>query len=113
MKHLKLKIYTREGEKWEGVPLYHALLVKFQEAGLAGATVYKGVEGYGPHGGLRTSKIPKFSIDLPVVIEVVEAEDKIREVLPLVRAMVKKGLIILQEVEVLELDTPEASAGEK
>jgi PII-like signaling protein len=94
-----LKIYTGENEHWHGTALYHALTLKFQELDLAGVTVYRGMEGYGPEKQMRTSRILDLSTDLPVILEVVETEENINRVLPLVKEMVKKGIIIIQDAE--------------
>ena len=94
-----LKIYTGENEHWQGTVLYHALTLKFRELELAGVTVYRGMEGYGPEKRLRTSRILDLSTDLPVILEVVETEENINRVLPLVKEMVKKGIIIIQDAE--------------
>jgi hypothetical protein len=99
---LLLRIYTGEKEQWGHKALYHALVLKFRELGLAGATVYRGVEGYGPENRLRTSRVLDLSVDLPVVIEVVDCEEKIRGALPVIRKMVKKGLITISVVEVVK-----------
>lgn len=96
-----LKIYTGENEHWQGAVLYHALVLKFRELGLTGVTVYRGMEGYGPEKRLRTSRILELSADLPVIIEVVDTEENISRILPLVKEMVKKGLIILQSAQSL------------
>ncbi len=102
--HLKmLKIYTGENERWQGKALYHALVLKFREAGLAGVTVYRGIEGYGPEKMLRTSRILDLSVDLPVILEAVDTAENINRVLPMVKEMVKKGLVIIQDVESKEL----------
>ncbi|MDH7578413.1 MAG: DUF190 domain-containing protein [Bacillota bacterium] len=97
-----LKIYTGENEHWEGHALYHALVLKFRELGLAGVTVYRGLEGYGPEKRLRTSRILDLSVDLPIIIEVVDTEANINRVLPLVRDAVRKGLVIISDVEVVK-----------
>lgn len=96
-----LKIYTGENEHWQGTTLYHALVLKFRELGLAGVTVYRGMEGYGHEKRLRTSRILELSADLPVIIEVVDTEENISRVLPLVKKMVQKGLVILQNAQPL------------
>jgi PII-like signaling protein len=96
-----LKIYTGENEQWQNAALYHALVLKCRQLGLAGVTVYRGMEGYGPEKRLRTSRILDLSVDLPVIVEVVDSQEKIDELLPHVRQMVKKGLVTLQDVQVL------------
>lgn len=96
-----LKIYTGENEHWQGTALYHALVLKFRELGMAGVTVYRGMEGYGPEKRLRTTRILELSADLPVIVEVVDTEENISRVLPLVKEMVKKGLVIIQDAQSL------------
>jgi len=97
-----LKIYIGENEHREGHALYHALVLKFRELGLAGVTVYRGMEGYGPEKRLRTSRILDLSVDLPVIIEAVDTEANINRVLPFVKDAVKKGLVIISDVEVVK-----------
>jgi PII-like signaling protein len=97
-----MKIYTGENEHWQGTVLYHALALKLRELGLAGVTVYRGMEGYGPEKRLRTSRILELSADLPVILEVVDTAENIERALPLVREMVKKGIIIIQDVEIIQ-----------
>lgn len=97
-----LKIYTGENEHWHGTALYHALVLKLRELGLAGVTVYRGMESYGPEKRIRTSNILDLSVDLPVILEVVDTEEKIRNILPVVKEMVKKGLVIIQDIAVAE-----------
>jgi hypothetical protein len=96
-----LKIYTGENEHWQGTVLYHALMLKFRELELAGVTVYRGMEGYGPEKQLRTSRILDLSADLPVILEVVETEENINRILPLVKEMVKKGIVVIQDAEMI------------
>ncbi len=96
-----LKIYIGEDQHWQGHALYHALVVKARALGLAGATAYRGLEGYGPEKRLRTARILDLSVDLPVVVEIVDTEENIERFLPYVREMVKKGLVTLSEVAVL------------
>jgi PII-like signaling protein len=96
-----LKIYTGENEHWQGTVLYHALMLKFRELELAGVTVYRGMEGYGPEKRLRTSRILDLSADLPVILEVVETEENINRILPLVKEMVKKGIVVIQDAEMI------------
>lgn len=101
-----LKIYIGENEKWHGTALYHALVLKFRELGLAGVTVYRGMEGYGTEKRLRTSRIFDLSVDLPVIVEVVDSEEKIQGAIPYIKNMVKKGLAIVQNVDEIVSDQP-------
>ncbi|MHB9095996.1 MAG: DUF190 domain-containing protein [Eubacteriales bacterium] len=97
-----LKIYVGETEKWKGKNLYHQLLLRLKEEGIAGVTVYRGIEGYGADKVLHSSRILDLSADLPMVIEAVDSEENITKVLPLVKEMVPRGLIMVVDVEVIQ-----------
>ncbi len=97
---LLVRIYLGESDRWHGKPLYQAIVAHLRERGLAGATVLRGIEGFGAKQHLHTSRILGLSEDLPVLIEAVDAEEKIRAVLPELDAMVREGLITLEKVEV-------------
>ena len=96
-----LRIFIGERDRHHGKPLYEAIVVKAREAGLAGATVLRGVLGYGRSSKLHTAKIVRLSDDLPLVIEIVDAEDRIRAFLPELDAMVDSGLVTLERAEVI------------
>ncbi len=98
---LLARIYVGEADQWHGKPLYQAIVELLRERGIAGATVLRGIEGYGAKARLHTARILRLSEDLPVLIEVVDREDRLRAVLPEVDAMVVDGLITLERVEVL------------
>jgi PII-like signaling protein len=98
----KLIIYISQSDRYEGIPLYEALLHLLHKRGCAGATATKGIAGFGPHGVFHTSKILRLTQDLPVRIEVVESAEKIDAMLPFVHDMVKEGLIELQDTEVIK-----------
>jgi PII-like signaling protein len=95
-----LRIFIGESDKRDGMPLHEWLVRKARESGLAGATVLRGLEGYGAHSRLHTAKILRLSSDLPVVVEIVDTEDKIESFLPLVDAAVAEGLATVEKVEV-------------
>ena len=97
-----LRVFIGENDRWHGKPLYEALVLKAREAGLAGATVVRGVEGFGAHSRLHSAKVLRLSEDLPLVIEIVDREERIREFLPTCDAMIGEGLITLERVEVLK-----------
>ncbi|HJP89232.1 MAG TPA: DUF190 domain-containing protein [Candidatus Limnocylindrales bacterium] len=97
---LLVRIYLGESDQWHGRPLYQAIVEKARERGLAGATVLRGIEGFGAKAHLHTSRILRLSEDLPVLIEIVDAEDRLREALPELDAMVGDGLITVEKVEV-------------
>lgn len=95
-----LRIFIGESDTHEGRPLYEWIVHKAREEGLAGATVLRGLEGYGAHSRLHTAKVLRLSSDLPVVVEVVDTEEKIEAFLPLVDAAVHEGLATVERVEV-------------
>ena len=98
---LVLRVYVGESDHWHGQPLYHAIVELCRSRGIAGATVLRGIEGYGAKAHLHTSRILSLSLDLPIIIEVVDQEDRVRAILPDLDAMVADGLITLAPVEVL------------
>ena len=98
---LLLRIYIGESDRWHGQPLYHAIVERMRAEGLAGATVLRGIEGFGAKQHLHTTRILRLSEDLPLLIEAVDGEDKIRAILPLMDEMVGDGLITLERVEVI------------
>jgi len=98
---LLVRIYIGEADQWHGKPLYHAIVHLFRERRLAGATVLRGIEGFGAKAHLHTTRLLTLSQDLPVLIEVVDQEDRIRAILPELDEMVSDGLITLEQVEVI------------
>lgn len=97
-----LRIYIGEADKWHGQPLSMAILLKAREMGMAGGTVFRGIAGYGAKSVIHTANILRLSEDLPVVIEIVDTDEKIRAFLPILDEMVQEGLILLREVEVIK-----------
>lgn len=95
-----LRIYLGESDKHEGKPLYEWLVLKAREAGLAGATVLRGIEGFGAHSRLHTAKILRLSEDLPIVVEIVDSAAKVEAFLPTVDGAIREGLAIVERVEV-------------
>ena len=98
---LLVRIYIGESDHWHGRPLYQAIVELLRERGLAGATVLRGIEGFGAKAHLHTTRLLRLSEDLPVLIEVVDQEDRIRRILPELDSMVGDGLITLEKVEVI------------
>lgn len=96
-----LRIFIGESDRWEHKPLYEAIVLKAREMHLAGATVLRGPTGFGKSSRLHTSKILRLSYDLPLVIEIVDAEDKISSFLPVLDQMMKGGLVTLEKVRVM------------
>ena len=95
-----LRIFIGESDRHEGVPLFEWIVRKAREEGLAGATVLRGLEGYGAHSRLHTAKILRLSSDLPIVIEIVDTADRIEAFLPLIDGAVVEGLATVERVEV-------------
>jgi PII-like signaling protein len=95
-----LRIFVGEGDKHEGKPLYEWLVLKAREQGLAGATVLRGIEGFGAHSRMHTAKILRLSEDLPIVVEIVDTREKIEAFMPLVDHAIVEGLATLEKVEV-------------
>ena len=104
---LLARIYVGESDHVDGQPLYEAIVRLLRERGVAGATVLRGIEGYGRAARLHTARILRLSEDLPILIEVVDREDRLRAVLPEVDAMVGGGLITLEKVEVMTYRSPD------
>lgn len=98
---LLVRIYIGEADHHDGKPLYQVIVERLRERGIAGATVLRGIEGFGANAHLHTTRLLRLSEDLPVLIEVVDEEGRLREVLPELDALVGDGLITLERVEVL------------
>jgi PII-like signaling protein len=97
-----LRIFIGESDRWHGRTLHEALLLKARESGLAGATVVRGVGGFGAHSRIHTAKVLRLSEDLPMIIEIVDREDRIRAFIPTCDEMIVEGLITLERVEILK-----------
>lgn len=100
-----LRIFIGESERHNGKPLHEAIVLKAREQHLAGATVLRGAMGYGKSSRLHTSKILRLSLDLPLVIEIVDSEAKINAFLPVLDTMIGSGLVTLEKVQVLHYRT--------
>jgi len=98
---LLLRIFIGEGDTFGGSPLHEAIVLKARELHMAGATVLRGGMGFGASSRLHTTKILRLSEDLPLVIEIVDSEDKINGFLPTLDQMMSSGLITLEKVQVL------------
>jgi uncharacterized protein len=96
-----LRIFVGESDRWHGKPLYQAIVERVREEGLAGATVLRGIEGFGADSRLHTARILRLSEDLPVVIEIVDSAEQIDRVLPVLDEMVGEGMVTLERVEVI------------
>ena len=97
-----LRVFLGESDQWQGKPLYEAIVMKARELHLAGATVLRGPMGFGAKSRLHTAKILRLSEDLPIIIEIVDAKEKLDTLLPHIDNMVKDGLVTLERVQVIK-----------
>src|SRR5262252_9859557 len=97
-----LRIFLGESDRWQHRPLYEAIVLAAREAHLAGATVLRGPMGFGKSSRLHTAKILRLSMDLPLVIEIVDSEEKLNAFLPVLDEMMKGGLVTLEKVRVID-----------
>jgi uncharacterized protein len=96
-----VRIFLGESDRWKGQPLYIAIVEAMRAAGLAGATVFKGIVGYGAHSVVHAARIVDLSSDLPIVIELVDTEEKVEAFLPTLDEMVSEGLVTIESVRVI------------
>ena len=96
-----MRVFIGESDKYRGKPLYEALLERFRSKGLAGATVLRGVAGFGASSKMHTDKVLRLSVDLPLIIEVVEREETIQSILADLGEMIGGGLITLEKAKVI------------
>ena len=95
-----LRIFIGESDKHEGMALYEWIVRKAREQGLAGATVLRGIEGFGGHSRIHKAQILRLSVDLPIVVEIVDSKEKIEQLLPLIDGAINDGLVTLENVEI-------------
>ncbi len=96
-----VRIFVGESDRWQGLPLYEAIVQEARKLGLAGATVFRGTEGFGAHSRIHTSRILRLSEDLPMVIEIVDSEEKIKPFLSVLDHMVTEGLVTVEKATVI------------
>ncbi len=97
----RIRIFIAEAQEWQGKPLYRAILEYAQQQGAAGATVLRGIEGFGPEHHLSTDRLPDISDNLPLIVEIVESEERVEALLPLLDRIVQRGMITVTPVEIL------------
>lgn len=97
-----LRIYFGENDKYKGKPLYRAIVQKCRELDIAGATVFRGIEGYGASTLIRRAHLFSFSSDMPIMISIIDTEEKLQKLLPFLDGAVSDGLIAMSDVEVIK-----------
>ncbi len=96
-----IRIFVGESDRWQHQPLHHALLERLRKEGFAGATVFRGIAGFGAKSVLHTAHVLRLSQDLPIVVEVVDTEEHVQRLLPILDEMVAEGLVTMEKVRVL------------
>jgi PII-like signaling protein len=98
-----LKIFIGESDRWHGEALYHAIIKKIKENGLAGATTVRGIEGFGANSRVHTKSVEVLSQDLPIVIEIIDKDERINEIIKVIDPMITEGImVILHDVEIIK-----------
>lgn len=97
----RIRIFVGEGEEWRGKPLYHAILELARHEGVAGATVIRGIEGFGPEHHLTTDRLPDLADNLPLQIEIVACTERVEKLLPLLDALVQRGMMTISPIEII------------
>lgn len=103
---LRLSVFLREDDHWHHKPLYAEIVHRAHQAGLAGASVLRGIEGYGVTERIHTSHFFRLNDDVPVIVVIVDTEQRIRNFLPQVEELVATGLAVLDEVETVQYPVP-------
>jgi PII-like signaling protein len=103
-----MRIFVNEGDRYNGRPLFVAVVEELRRHGVSGATVLKAIEGFGRHRIVRAARCVDFAENLPILIEVAETEERIAGLLPALRAMIAEGLVTVERVEMHTLRTPPA-----
>ena len=110
---LLLRIYIGESDRWQHQPLYEAIVLKARELHLAGATVLRGPMGFGAASRIHTAKILRLSMDLPIVIEIVDTEEKVKSFLPFLEQAMGGGLVTMEKIKVIHYGEGEAKEGSR
>lgn len=108
-----LKIYISEDSKYKGHNLYHFLVLKLKEIGMAGVTVIRGIEGFGQEKRLHTTRVLDLTLSLPIIVEVVDLPERIEKAIPIVKEMVNEGLIMVTDVNVIKYGTEQLDGEDK
>ena len=97
----RIRVFIGESQEWRGRPLYQVIIAELQRHGARGATVLRGIEGFGPHHLLSTERLPDISENLPLIVEIVESNEKVEELLILLDTLVEQGMITVSPVEIV------------
>jgi PII-like signaling protein len=108
-----LRIFIGESDSWHGKPLYQAIVERVRTDGLAGATVVRGIEGFGADSHLHTSRILRLSEDLPIVIEIIDTSDRIDAILPVLDEMVTEGMVTVEPVHIVSYRSSDSTTSGK
>ena len=101
MNSVILRIYMSQSDTYKGKSSHDVVVEYLKNAGIAGATVIHGIEGYGTHNEIHTASVLRLGVDLPVIVEVIDEEEKIRNLVPELRKMLPDALITLQDIEIV------------
>lgn len=104
-----VRVFIGDSDTWHGAPLYEAIVKRMREEGIAGATVVRGIEGYGATSHLHTARILRLSEDLPLVVEIVDTAEHVDRILPMLDEMVGDGLVTTERVQVVSYRGSEPS----
>lgn len=99
---IALRIYIGESDSWHGQPLHMAIILKARQRGMAGATVIKGIEGFGANSRIHTANTLRLSEDLPLIIEIVDSEERIKSIIPELDEMIREGMMTMHETHVIK-----------
>ena len=97
-----LRIFVGESDKFNGKPIYELIVFRARELKLAGATVLRGIMGFGAHSHLHTAKILRLSEDLPIVIEMVDTRENLEKIMPFLDEIVRDGLVTIEDMEIIK-----------
>jgi len=98
----RLRIYIGESDRWKGRSLFQAIVEKAKELEVAGATVFRGLMGFGAHSRIHTASIVALSTDLPILVEVIDSEEYINKLLPYLDEMLEQGMMTIDDIEVIK-----------
>ena len=96
-----LRVFVGESDRWEGRPLHEVIVLRARERGLAGATVLRGLAGFGAHSRIHTASVLRLSEDLPIVVEIADTPERIAAFLPELDAMVREGMVTVEDVHIV------------